>query len=222
MQNDERLITLFQQAVFCEKNEIPGAFVECGVWKGGAVGLMALANLTYGKKRRDLHLFDSFQDICEPDEDKDGKRLISEIRAFGGIENKLEGNLKAIEGFYDTMGGCGTLEGNKNLMENIVGYDTKYTNYHVGWFQETLPIATPQINQIAILRLDGDLYDSIKVCLDHLYKKVVSGGFIIIDDYFYYKGCTDAVDDFLKENKINVYLHHADYASKYHAYWVKP
>src|SRR5688572_10231248 len=51
MQNDARLITLFQQAVYCEKNNIPGAFIECGVWKGGAVGLMALANMQHGKGR---------------------------------------------------------------------------------------------------------------------------------------------------------------------------
>lgn len=222
MQNDERLTILYQQAVHCEQKQIPGSFVECGVWKGGAVGLMALANLKHGSKRRDLHLFDSFQDLCEPDEMKDGKRLTSEAKQFGGENANVKGNLVPVTGFYDTMGGYGTLEGNKDLIENQIGYDPKFVNYHKGWFQDTLPGAASQINEIAILRLDGDLYESIKVCLDQLYSKVVSGGFVIIDDYFYYKGCTDAVDEFLKENNIQVYLHHADYASKYHAYWIKP
>jgi len=222
MQNDERLTVLYQQAVYCEKNNIKGSFIECGVWKGGAVGLMALANLNYGKSRRDLHLFDCFQDACEPDELKDGQRVLDEIKKYGGSQAKTQGNLKPNEGIYDFIGGHGTVEGNKDLIEKVIGYDSKYVNYHKGYFQDTLPIVAPQINEIAILRLDGDFYYSIKVCLDQLYSKVVSGGFIIIDDYFYYKGCTEAVDDFLRENNINVYLHHADYASKYHAYWIKP
>lgn len=222
MQNDERLTILYQQAVYCEKNNIKGSFIECGVWKGGAVGLMALANLKYGKSRRDIHLFDCFQDACEPDELKDGKRVLDEIKKYGGAEAKTQGNLKPNEGIYDFLGGHGTVEGNKELIEKVIGYDPAFVKYHKGYFQQTLPIVAPQINEIAILRLDGDFYDSIRVCLDYLYSKVVSGGFVIIDDYFYYKGCTEAVDDFLKENNITVYLHHADYASKYHAYWIKP
>ena len=222
MQNEGRLNVLYQQAVHCEKNSIQGSFVECGVWKGGAVGLMALANLKHGATRRDLHLFDSFQDLCEPDKNKDGARLTNETKQFGGEEAKSDGNLKPVVGFYDTFGGYGTLEGNRNVIENIVGYDSKNAHYHVGWFQETLPIIAPKIDKIAILRLDGDLYESMKVCLEHLYSKVVSGGFVIIDDYYYYKGCTDAVDEFIKENNIKAFLHHADYDSKYHAYWIKP
>src|SRR5688572_12987999 len=63
----EGLVSLYHQARFCEAHGIPGAFVECGVWKGGAVGLLALVNLRHGAARREIHLFDSFQEICEPD-----------------------------------------------------------------------------------------------------------------------------------------------------------
>ena len=58
------LVTLYEQVLYCEKRNIEGDFVECGVWKGGAVGLMALANLKYGTKRRKIHLFDAFEEIC--------------------------------------------------------------------------------------------------------------------------------------------------------------
>src|SRR5690242_15602509 len=51
------LFTLYEQAVYCEKKDIEGCFVECGVWKGGAVGIMAKANLDFGKTRREIHLF---------------------------------------------------------------------------------------------------------------------------------------------------------------------
>ena len=65
------LVTLFEQVLYVEKNNIPGVFVECGTWKGGASGMMALANLQYGSARRHLHLFDAFEEICQPDEEMD-------------------------------------------------------------------------------------------------------------------------------------------------------
>ena len=68
----EPLFTLYQQVRHCEINDIPGDYVECGVWKGGACGLMALANVKYGKRRRHIHMFDVFDDICEPDPAVDG------------------------------------------------------------------------------------------------------------------------------------------------------
>jgi O-methyltransferase len=62
MLSRERLVTLYQQVIHCERNAIEGDFVECGVWKGGAVALMALANLKSGSLRRNIHLFDAFTD----------------------------------------------------------------------------------------------------------------------------------------------------------------
>lgn len=213
----ERLITLHQQASHCERVRLPGAFVECGVWKGGSVALMALANLDAGAARRDIHLFDSFTDICEPDQTVDGERALREVKARsqdGGVSGKLA----PVEGFYDEDGGAGTLEGNKNILEKLVGYDPKFLHYHVGWFQDTLPRAAAEIREIAILRLDGDWYASTKVCLEHLYDKVVEGGFVIIDDYGAYEGCRKAVDEFRRDLRITAYLHHIDSESRY---WIK-
>jgi len=213
----ERLITLHQQASHCERIRLPGAFVECGVWKGGSVALMALANLEAGAARRDLHLFDSFTDICEPDQAVDGERAVREVKAWskgGGVDGKLA----PVAGFYDSMGGAGTLEGNKELLEKVVGYDPKFIHYHVGWFQDTLPKAAAEIGEIAILRLDGDWYASTIVCLEHLYDKVVEGGFVIVDDYGAYEGCRKAVDEFRQQKKITAYLHHIDGEARY---WIK-
>lgn len=211
----ERLITLYQQAVHCEKVLLPGAFVECGVWKGGSVALMALANLDAGAARRDLHLFDSFTDICEPDQAVDGERAVREVKAWGK-GGGTAGKLAPVAGFYDSMGGAGTLEGNKELLEKTVGYPAERIHFHVGWFQDTLPKA--EILEIAILRLDGDWYASTKVCLERLYDKVVPGGFVIIDDYGAYEGCRKAVDEFRRDRKITAYLHHIDGEARY---WIK-
>lgn len=213
-----RLVTLYQQAVRCEKYGIQGSFIECGVWKGGAVGLMALANIRYGKERRHLHLFDAFDDICEPDVKVDGERALTDVRRYGGVEAGMSGALKPIRGIYDAFGGYGSLEENRRLMEELIGYDADYLHYHKGWFQDSLPEASSQIGDIAILRLDGDWYASTKVCLDYLYDKVVFGGFIIIDDYGHYEGCKKAVDQFIERRKLKVFLNHVDYTCKY---WIK-
>lgn len=210
-----KLVTLYQQAVHCEKNRIPGDFVECGVWKGGAVALMALANLKHGKQRRHIHLFDSFDDICEPDENLDGKQALNDVKLYAGDDSEMKGELRPLKGFYDSFGGCGTLEENRNLLENIVGYDPAYLHYHVGWFQDTVPKAASETNEIAILRLDGDWYASMKVCLESLYPKLVSRGFLILDDYGYYEGSKKAVDEFIEHNQIQSFMNHVDSSCRY-------
>lgn len=68
----ERLVTLYEQVAHLERNNIEGCLVECGVWRGGAAGMMAIANLDTSEKRRDMHLFDSFQGMPEPLVEKDG------------------------------------------------------------------------------------------------------------------------------------------------------
>jgi O-methyltransferase len=217
MLSQERLLTLYENVIYCEENGISGDFVECGVWKGGAVALMALANLRHGSARRGIHLFDAFTDICEPDKEVDGERAIREAKELsrgGGVGGKLV----PLEGFYDTMGGTGTLEGNKRLLEGEIGYDPNFLHYHPGWFQDTLPKDAAQIKRVAILRLDADWYASTKICLEYLYGKVVKGGIVIVDDYGCYEGCRKAVDEWRRDKKIADYLHRIDAEGRY---WIK-
>jgi len=214
----QRLINLYQQVMHCEQAGIAGSFVECGVWKGGSVALMALANLKSGKERRHLHLFDAFQEICEPDEAVDGARAVREVRQWapgGGVQGKLV----PLKGMYNSFGGPGTLEGNRELLETAIGYDPEFIHYHVGWFQDTVKDAAHSVGPIAILRLDGDWYASTKVCLEHLYNQVVSGGFLIVDDYGTYEGCKKAVDEFLAGRNFHPFLSHVDSDCRY---WIKP
>lgn len=206
MLSKRRLVTLFQQVVYCEEHEIPGSFVECGVWKGGATGMMALANLRQGRQRRHLHLFDAFQDICEPDADVDGARALQEVRKFTGKSGHDKGKLQPVSGIYDRFGGPGTLEESQQLLEKTIGYPKEFIHYHVGWFQNTIPADHQGIGPIAVLRLDGDWYASTKVCLEYLFEEVVRGGVVIIDDYGTYEGCRRAVDEFMKLKQIEAYL----------------
>jgi O-methyltransferase len=212
------LITLYQQVAHCEKYGIEGEFVECGVWKGGAVGLMALANMALAKERRILRLFDAFDDICEPDPAVDGSKAVGEVEALSGRRVSPTGKLEPVKGIYDAIGGHGVLDEVRALLQESIGYDPASIRYHKGWFQDTLPEVAPAMGKIAILRLDGDWYASTKVCLEHLYDKVVPGGFIIVDDYGCYEGCAKAVDEFIRGTETRPFISHVDQACRY---WIK-
>lgn len=82
-----------------------------------------------------------------------------------------------------------------------------------GWFKNTVPSA--KIDKIAILRLDGDWYESTKVCLDSLYDKVSPGGFIIIDDYGHWEGCQKAVDEFIEKRRLKIEFNVTDYTERW-------
>lgn len=210
-----RLATTYQMAVFCETAQLPGAFVECGVWKGGSAAILALANLAHGADRRPIHLFDSFTDICQPDERVDGARAVQEAREWGRETGPLTGELRPMSGVYSALGGPGTVAEVRALIEQRMGYDPASVRYHEGWFQHTLPHVAPTIGPIALLRLDADYYASTRVCLEHLFDLVVPGGFVIFDDYGYYEGCRRAVDEFLQERGEHYFLHHVDSDGRY-------
>jgi len=215
----EPLVTLFQQMRHCEKNAIAGGYVECGVWKGGASGLLALGSMKYGNGKRHIHMFDVFDDICEPDPAVDGDWALTHVADLAGIDRQsLKGRLQPVKGVYDSHGGHGTVGIVRTLLENKIGYNEDYLHYYQGWFQDTLPNIANDIQEIAILRLDSDFYTSTKVCLDFLYEKVVHGGFVVIDDYGTYEGCKKAVDEFREKHGINTFIHHVNHDCRY---WIK-
>lgn len=192
----DALLSLWAQVEYCERTQMPGAYVECGVWKGGVGGFMALANMAFGKCRRPIHLFDAFGDICEPDPEVDGERALAEVEKLTGRERAtMSGALSPLSGIYDRLGGPGDEGAVREFVAEEIGYGHENVITHRGWFQNTLPGA--DTGPIAILRLDGDWYASTKECLEHLYDRVVPGGFVIIDDYGCYDGCRRAVDEFL-------------------------
>ncbi len=208
---DEALITLYQQVAHCERQHIPGALVECGVWKGGSVGLMALASLRFGEGRRDLHLFDSFEGIPEPIAEVDGAKAVRVVRGARNATGKLR-----VAWDYAERGGPGSEAESRRLLGSL-GYDLLRVHIHKGWFQETVPRDATGIGPIALLRLDGDWYDSTRVCLAHLCSQVTPGGFVVVDDYGCYEGCRRAADEFLSTKAPAPFLHHVNRDVRY---WV--
>lgn len=165
-----------------------GDFVECGVAAGAQIIAMRC-----GAPDKVIHAFDSFEGIPLPsnrDNQMPGIRVLSksEIRHLPSPGNQLLESSGATAVSEDDF--WGHIQGAGLNKENIIT--------HKGWFENTLP--ENHIEKISLLRLDGDLYNSTYVCLEHLFQKVVKGGVVIIDDWNL-SGCRAACDDYFK--KIN-------------------
>jgi O-methyltransferase len=199
----ERLVTLYQQVAYLERNRLPGALVECGVWRGGAAAMMALANLAEGSERRMLHLFDSFKGMPEPDLARDGEEALRWAGQRG------DGSL------VSTGVNVASPEEVRSLIIGRIGYPASSVVIHRGWFQDTLPVARPRIGPIALLRVDADWYESTLVALEHLFDLVIPRGVVVIDDYGAFEGCRRATDEFLARHAPDAYLHHIDYTGRY-------
>ncbi len=159
---------------------IMGDVVECGVWKGG---MIAAISEVLGK-HRNYYLFDSFEGLPP-------------VKDIDGPDAKQWQENKSSPLFYEN---CKTDEA--IAAEAMTRAKTERRFIVKGWFNETLPAFSTK-DGIAILRLDGDWYESTMTCLEHLFHKVNKGGLIIIDDYFMWDGCTKAVHEFLVKNRLS-------------------
>lgn len=197
----ERLENAYDTAQSLEKNHVMGAFVECGVWKGGAIGLMAYA-AHRAKSGRKIWLFDSFEGLPEPS-NKDGE--VAKTYAAGRDSGQLS-----------TIGKCvGPLKDVQRLFFSVLGLNPDTVYFGKGWFQDVLPKERQNVGPIALLRLDADWYESTKCALENLYDNVVEGGYVLIDDYGHWEGCKKAVDEFLLNRNIPAKLIPIDYAGVY-------
>jgi O-methyltransferase len=175
-----------------ERERIPGAVVECGVWAGGCIGLMAGMSKAAGDRERVFHLFDSFEGVPQP-----SVHDVDVLERFAEEYPELEPDRGDGRSELVPIGICSApLERVKELFFEVLGIEPAQVVVHKGWFQETVPAEAAGIGPIALLRLDGDWHESTRVCLEHLYDRVVPGGFVIIDDYGCFSGCTKATDDF--------------------------
>lgn len=194
MVSEQRLVNLYNQC-FKFKNT-SYSFVECGVAKGGCLALMKIVAGNNNK----IFGFDSFEampDTTNKDWGEYNKSNPSDWMGnlSGGIENA-----------YNTF--------------KVLSLDMDNVFLIKGFFQDTLQIqeTIDKLGEIAVLRLDGDWYESTKICLEKLYDKVAIGGVIIIDDYGHFIGAKNATDEFRDRNKIDSPLLQTDYTEHY---WIK-
>lgn len=154
--------TLYGTAAIAGKvliDEISGALVECGVWKGAHPAIMSYMARYCNQHGRIIYLFDSFEGLPKSTSDDPGMEHIP--------SGELAVPLKEVRKYMTEV--CAAEEGTLRFIK--------------GWFEDTVPEKAKKIGPIALLRLDGDLYESTKVCMEHLYPKVSPGGFVIIDDW---------------------------------------
>ena len=207
MASFERLATLWQQVRYLDRYNIPGGLVECGVWKGGCAGLMALAHMQgRNTPEREIHLFDSFQGLPQPDRQLDGDL------AIGIARGEADGKDQTISACVASIEEC------RNLLIDTIGYPSHLVKIHPGWYSEVIPKTAHSVGDIALLRLDSDWYKSTEICLEHLYGKVSDHGVVVIDDYGHFSGCRRAVDDFVQRLHEPVLLNHIDYTGRF---WMK-
>ncbi|MBM7442833.1 hypothetical protein JOC24_006278 [Streptomyces sp. HB132] len=184
MTSPERLNAFVLATRHIVRHGIPGDIVECGVWRGGSMQACAKTLLSLGETGRDLYLFDTYEGMTPPtDEDlrRDGRPARELLDAQG-----KDRPIWAVASLEDVRAGF-----------EQVPYPTDRVHYVRGKVEDTLPERAPE--QISILRLDTDWYASTKHELEHLYGRLVSGGVLLIDDYGYWQGSRQAVDEFLEE-----------------------
>jgi len=192
MTSHHKLFALIVATRYVVDNAVPGAVVECGVWRGGSMQAVARTLLARGVTDRDLHLFDTFDGMPAPtevDRRHDGKPAVEVLAR----RPDRSGRAWAIAGLDDVRA-C--------MAET--GYPADRVHFHRGLVQDTIPAEAPE--PIAILRLDTDWYDSTRHELEHLYERVVSGGVLLIDDYGYWQGARQAVDEFLDHTHARMLL----------------
>lgn len=174
------------------QRNVPGDLAEAGVWRGGASIFMRAVLKAYGDADRKVWLADSFQGLPKPDADNYPADRNDTLWMFP----QLAVSIDTIKANFSRYG----------LLDDQV-------QFLPGWFRDTLP--TAPIDRLAVLRLDGDMYESTIVALQSLHHKVSPGGFVIVDDYNSVPGCHQAVDDFRAEARIVEPLYPIDWTGVY-------
>jgi O-methyltransferase len=198
----ERMYSLFSAVKYIIENNIQGSFVECGVWRGGSAMLVAKMLTRRNITDRKIYLFDTFEGMSKPtkdDTDFTGKDAATLLKDNAGNKEESVWCLADLSDVQNNM--------------RLTNFTSEKIIYVKGKVEETIPASNPA-EQIALLRLDTDWYESTKHELIHLYPKLVKDGVLIIDDYGHWEGCRKAVDEYLTENNVNMFLSRIDYTGR--------
>ncbi len=171
---------------------VPGDLIETGVWRGGATILMRAILKAYDVRDRLVWVADSFEGLPAPDASRypaDEGHVLHEEKELAVSMEQVQSN----------FGRYGLLD------EQVV--------FLKGWFKDTLP--TAPIKSLAIIRLDGDMYESTMDGLVNLYPKLSPGGYLLVDDYGCYESCRQAVDEYRAKYGIHDEIQSVDWTGVY-------
>jgi len=198
----ERLYNLYSSVRYIIRGNVPGDFVECGVWRGGSMMMVALTLLALGCTDRRLLLFDTFEGLPKPDEALDvdiwGNRGIDGWRPHRKTDQSSDWAYASLE----------------EVRTNIesTGYPMDQVFLVKGMVEDTLHAEAPIT--IAMLRLDTDWYSSTRHELEQLYPRLSPNGILILDDYGHFQGARKAADDYFQTVDMAPLLTRVDYAGR--------
>lgn len=175
--------------------DVPGAFIETGVWRGGASAMVKGVLTFRGVRNRKLYLADSFEGLPPPDEEAFPADAGSRYHTRGRLAVGVEAVKKTFRAY--------------DLLDDQV-------EFVVGWFKDTLHKL--DVPQFALIRLDGDMYESTIQAITALYPRLAPGGFIIVDDYGGIRACREAIHDYRTEHGITEEIHRIDHTG---VWWQK-
>ncbi|MBN9124143.1 MAG: hypothetical protein BGO99_06265 [Nitrosospira sp. 56-18] len=177
-------------------DNVPGDLIETGVWRGGACILMRAVLYAYNITDRYVWVADSFEGLPPANEQQYPADAGSDFYKYDELAVTLE-----------------------QVQENFRIYSLldEQTKFIKGWFKDTLPGAP--IEQLALLRLDGDMYESTMDALTSLYPKLSPHGYVIVDDYHVVPACKSAIDDYCSANGLQPEIIEIDGVG---VYWRKP
>ncbi len=161
------------------RSGVPGDLIETGVWRGGAVILMRAILAAYGDRERNVWAADSFEGLPKPD----AGRYPADAGDVHWTYAPLAVSMEQVQANFARYG----------LLDDRV-------RFLKGWFKDTLP--TAPIERLAVMRLDGDMYESTMDALKALYPRLSPGGYVIVDDYNWVPACKVAVDEFRATHSI--------------------
>jgi O-methyltransferase len=197
----ERMYALYQATQYIVRAGIPGAIVECGVWRGGSAMIAAMTLAACKDTARDLWLYDTYEGMSEPSEhDRDWRGISAAELMRKGASNK-ETSVWCYASIEDVRGNMGH-----------TGYPAERMHFIKGKVEDSIPAEAPP--QIALLRLDTDFYESTYHELQHLYPRLAPGGVLIIDDYGHWAGARKATDQYFAELGRPLLLQRIDYTGR--------
>jgi hypothetical protein len=199
----QRLYSLYTAVHYIVDANIPGVFLECGVWRGGSMMMVALTLQALGQGDRQLLLFDTYEGLPKPDEHIDvdvwGNRGIDGWRPHRRSDKSSNWAYASLEDVHTNI--------------ESTGYPMDKVSLVKGMVEETLPQEAPET--IAMLRLDTDWYSSTRHELQHLYPRLAHHGILIIDDYGHFKGARKATDDYFRTEATSIpFLSRVDYSGR--------
>jgi O-methyltransferase len=201
-----RLTALVDAVRYCVRRGVPGAFAECGVWRGGSVLAMILTLQDLAVTDRDIYLYDTFEGMTAPTE--------HDVSALGPpvLETWTEARQRGEHPWGQVFGSDEFNEPTvrKTVLSTV--YPKERLHFVRGPVEETLPGAAPAA--IALLRLDTDWYESTRHELQQLYPRLSHGGVLLVDDYGHWAGARRAVDEYFGSEASPVLLNRIDYTGR--------